>query len=105
MEIAIGYMKMYYESHMSNKNMFFLFFTPILFGGPGVALLYYVFYCIKKGSVSTGSKFGGHVTDYRKDDPFSFWAMILIYSTIGVGLLYLAVVATVSILKRNGYLH
>ena len=90
---------------MSNKDIFYIIFCPLFFGGPGVALLWYVFYCLKSGSVSGGSKFGGYGTDSRKNYPTSYWGMILVYSAMGIGLLYLAVITTYAILKRNRILY
>jgi hypothetical protein len=88
---------------MSDKDIFWLFFCSVFFGGPGAALLWYVYYCLKQGSVASASKFGGYRKDSRKEDPTSYWGMIFVYTALAVWLIYLAIKTTTAILQRNGY--
>jgi hypothetical protein len=90
---------------MSNKEIFILIFCPIFIGAPGCALLYYVFRCLKNGKVGGGNKFGKSKISTRKDDPTSYWGLLMVYFALGAWLVYLACSGTYHFFLIKGTIH
>ena len=71
------------------------FFCIAIFGSAGLAMLYGVFRSIKSGRVILFNKVtGASGYLYRKDAPKGFWFPLLIYASLGIFLICVAIFGT-----------